>query len=150
VIAIDNIQQYLINKLDSISSIGEVPVAAAIELNGRVVSTAWNSRETSNSPISHAELLAIEDATRILGRWRLSDCILHTTLEPCPMCMAAAQQARLKKIIYFAKDVNRGAISLKLNLHNNDNLNHKIEVEYSENELASKKLKAFFHPRRSK
>lgn len=100
----------------------EVPVAALIVHEGQVVSEAFNLREERQSPSAHAELLALEEASRKLGSWRLADCILVTTLEPCVMCAGALIQARIGTLVYGASDPKGGAESvfglLSSNKHN--------------------------------
>ncbi|MBX9690123.1 MAG: nucleoside deaminase [Candidatus Obscuribacterales bacterium] len=87
----------------------DVPVGAVIIQNGAVLSRAHNQKEETNDPLAHAELLAIRAAAQKLERWRLSDCIIFCTLEPCPMCAEAIIQARIKILVYGAKDLIAGA-----------------------------------------
>ena len=90
--------------------LGEVPVGAIIvDENGEIVAEGYNLRETTHSPTAHAEIIAIEQAAKKLGRWRLSDCTLYVTLEPCPMCAGAAINSRLKRVVYGAFDEKNGA-----------------------------------------
>ena len=95
---------------------GEIPVGAVIVQNGEIIARAHNLCETEKSAIAHAELLAIQAASRALGRWRLSDCTLYVTLEPCPMCTGAAINARIGRIVYAAKDARAGACGSLLDL----------------------------------
>lgn len=88
---------------------GEIPVGAVIVQNGEIIARAHNLCEMERSATAHAELLAIQAASRALGRWRLSDCTLYVTLEPCPMCTGAAINARIGRIVYAAKDARAGA-----------------------------------------
>lgn len=98
-------------------SMGECPVGAIITDNeGNVIGEGYNRRETDNSPTAHAEILAIEDAAKALGHWRLSGCTLYVTLEPCPMCAGAIINARLKRVVYGAFDDKGGACASVLNL----------------------------------
>ena len=94
----------------------EVPVGAVIVRDGKVVSRAHNLCETNACATAHAELLAIEEASRKLGTWRLSDCTLYVTLEPCAMCTGAAINARIPQIVYGAKDPRAGACGTQINL----------------------------------
>src|SRR4051812_22800739 len=87
----------------------EVPVGAiVVGPDGRVIGRGHNRRETDQDPLAHAEVLAIRDAARALGSWRLVGCKLIVTLEPCPMCLAACQQARVEEVVYGASDAKGG------------------------------------------
>lgn len=97
--------------------LGECPVGAVItDGNGNIISEGYNRRETDNSPTAHAEIIAIENAAKKLGRWRLFDCTLYVTLEPCPMCAGAIINSRIKRVVYGAFDEKGGACSSVLNL----------------------------------
>lgn len=89
---------------------GEVPVGAIIVKNNEIISMAHNEVETSTNPIAHAEVLAIQRACEILGNWRLTDCTLYVTLEPCIMCMGAILNSRISKLVYGAGDNKLGAV----------------------------------------
>ena len=95
---------------------GEIPVGAVIACDGNVISSAHNLCETNHSAIAHAEMLAIDAACKKLGRWRLSDCTLYVTLEPCPMCTGAAINARIGRIVFATKDARAGACGSLINL----------------------------------
>ncbi len=91
-------------------SLGEIPVGALVtDPDGNIIGEGYNLRETTHSPTAHAEVIAIEQAAKALGQWRLSDCTLYVTLEPCPMCAGAAMNARIKRIVYGAFDDKNGA-----------------------------------------
>ena len=107
---------------------GDVPVGAVIVRDGEIIAAAYNERETGKSAISHAEITAIERACEKLGRWRLSDCEMYVTLEPCPMCAGAILNARLGKVYFALKDANSGALGSVLNL-NSYSLLHKVSAE---------------------
>lgn len=102
----------------------EVPVGALIVHRGRVIARAYNTRETSRCATHHAEILAIEEACRVLGGWRLPSCTLYVTLEPCPMCAGAIVNARIDRVVYAACDLRAGAFGSVLQL-NALPLNHK-------------------------
>ena len=106
---------------------GEVPVGAIIVKNGEIISVAHNNREATNDATGHAETLAIRKACEIIGSWRLEDCELYVTLEPCPMCMGAIINSRIKRVVYGAKDAKAGACGSVLNLTSYP-LNHKPAV----------------------
>lgn len=111
---------------EAISS-GDVPVGCVIVQNGRIVGRGRNRREECRNALLHAEIAAIDDACRALGRWRLDDCALYVTLEPCPMCAGAILNARIPKIYYGAKDPKGGAVGGVINLFE-ENFNHKPAV----------------------
>jgi len=123
---------------------GEVPVGAVIVHEGRIVGRGSNTREANQDPLGHAEIEAIRDATRLLGSWRLEECDLYVTLEPCPMCLSACQQARIRKVIYGARDEKGGALCLGFALHDHPKLNHRFEVVHSPMEECSEVLREFF------
>lgn len=110
------------------ASIGEVPIGAVVVCDGAVIARGHNRRETDNDPAGHAELLAIRAAASSLGRWRLSDCIVYVTLEPCPMCAGLMHQARIARCVYGAPDPKAGALGTLYDLHDDTRLNHRFEV----------------------
>mgnify|MGYP004592840007 CR=1 FL=1 len=121
----------------------EVPIGAVIVKDGKVIARAHNLREKTNNAISHAEILAIEKACKKLNSWRLEDCTIYVTLEPCPMCLGAMMQARIKKVYYGALDKKNGAIlsiGNMLDLKTTWNLEH----EYIECKESSEILTNFF------
>ena len=95
---------------------GEVPVGCVIVQGGEIVGRGWNRREQTHSALGHAEIMAIDAACRTLGRWRLDDCALFVTLEPCPMCAGAILNARMAEVCYGASDTDYGACGGVLNL----------------------------------
>ena len=94
----------------------DVPVGAVVVKNGDVIATAHNERESDNDVTSHAEILAIRKAEQVLGNWRLDDCDLYVTLEPCPMCGWAILQSRIKNVYFGSYDTNYGAFFSKVDL----------------------------------
>ena len=98
------------------AELGEVPVGAVVVCEGKIVGRGHNLRETDRMATAHAELLAIEQACRTLGSWRLIGCTLYVTLEPCPMCAGAIVNARLDRVVFGAKDATMGAMGSVLNL----------------------------------
>ena len=126
----------------------EVPVGAVVVYEGKIIGRGYNRRERDHNPISHAEIEAIIQATRALGSWRLSDCQLVVTLEPCPMCLAACQQARVDEVVYGAVDPKGGALSLGYRLHEDSRMNHRFLVRLEENSECGKVLKDFFARKR--
>jgi len=108
--------------------IGEVPVGAVVVSDNRVVSQAFNLRETLNDPTAHAERLALTLAGRSLGRWRLDECTLYVTLEPCPMCAGAIIQGRIARVVYGSPDPKAGACDSLYRLVADPRLNHRAQV----------------------
>lgn len=106
----------------------EVPIGAVVVREGEIISKAHNLRESLNDPTAHAEIIAIREAAEKLSSWRLIDCDLYVTIEPCPMCAGAIVQSRIKRLIYGAKDPKAGAIDSVMNIVDNPNLNHRVEV----------------------
>ena len=106
----------------------EVPIGAIIVLDNKVIAKAFNLREKSNQAIAHAEILAIQKANKSLKSWRLDNCTLYVTIEPCPMCAGAIVQSRIKKVVYGAQDIKSGAHVSVMDMFNLP-LNHKVEVE---------------------
>jgi len=107
---------------------GEVPVGAVLVLNGEVIAASGNGKEASNLATHHAEILVLEEASRRLKRWRLSDCELYVSLEPCAMCAGALVQARLKRLVFGAFDPKAGAVKSLYQLLSDSRLNHQVEV----------------------
>ena len=107
--------------------IDEVPVGALIVRDGKIISKAYNTRETSKCATHHAEILAIEEACRVLGGWRLPGCTLYVTMEPCAMCAGAIINARIPRVVFGAPDLRFGAFGSLINLAEVP-LNHKPEI----------------------
>lgn len=106
---------------------GEVPIGAVVVKDNTVIGRGHNLRETHQSVTAHAEIVAIEMACRHLGSWRLEDCTLYITLEPCPMCAGAIIQARIPKVFYGAKDYKHGAHTSQINVFAAD-FNHEVDI----------------------
>lgn len=131
---------------------GEVPVGALIvDSQEQIISECYNLRETDKMAIAHAELLAIEAACKKLSRWRLHDCTLFVTLEPCFMCAGAILLARIPRVVFATPDLKSGAVGSLANILNDNRLNHKCEVISGVcAEESSLILKSFFRVRRKK
>lgn len=110
------------------SELGEAPVGAVLVVENKIISRAHNRMETDHDPTAHAEMLAIRDATRILGDWRLLYSTLYVTLEPCVMCASALLHARVPRVVFAAYDKNWGAFGSLFDLACDPRLNHEIEV----------------------
>ncbi len=109
VISLNNFMQIAISEAQKAATEGEVPVGAVIVLGGEVIAKAHNLKETLNDPTAHAEILAIRKAAQILADWRLIDCDLYVTLEPCPMCSFAISEARIRRLYFGSYDKDFGA-----------------------------------------
>lgn len=109
-------------------ALGEVPIGAVIVKDGECIVSAHNLRETTQNPLAHAECLAIHEASEKMGTWRLSDCSLYVTLEPCPMCSGAILQSRISQVIYGAADPKAGCAGTLMNLLQDSRFNHESEV----------------------
>ncbi|MET3700095.1 tRNA-adenosine deaminase [Bacillus oleivorans] len=108
--------------------IGEVPIGAVLVLHDQVIAKGHNRRETSQNALAHAEIIVIDEACKRLGTWRLEDCELYVTLEPCPMCAGAVVMSRVKKVIYGARDPKAGCAGTFMNLLQDERFNHQCEV----------------------
>ncbi|HDR4514842.1 TPA: nucleoside deaminase [Bacillus cereus] len=120
--------QLAIEEAKKAEAIQEVPIGAVIVLNGEVISAAHNLRETEQRSIAHAELLAIDEACKKLGTWRLEDATLYVTLEPCPMCAGGIVLSRVKRVVYGAGDPKGGCAGTLMNLLTDERFNHQCEV----------------------
>jgi tRNA(adenine34) deaminase len=107
---------------------GEVPIGAVVVREGQVIASAHNWRETWRDPTAHAELLALRAASRRLGSWRLGDCDLYVTLEPCPMCAGAIMLARVRRLVFGAVDPKGGGVVSKLSVLQPGLWNHHPEI----------------------
>ncbi|HNV34869.1 MAG TPA: tRNA adenosine(34) deaminase TadA [Bacillota bacterium] len=128
---------------------GEVPVGACIVMDREVIARAHNMREGYSDSTAHAEMLVIREASSRLGRWRLSDCTLYVTLEPCAMCAGAVVQARLGTLVFGAFDDKAGAVGSLYDIPRDFRLNHFVEVVPGiMSEETSELMKGFFTGRR--
>jgi tRNA(adenine34) deaminase len=112
----------------SAAALGEVPVGAVVALAGEIVGTGFNSREAPQDPLGHAELIAIGNASRRLQSWRLENCELYVTLEPCIMCAGAILQARIRRLVFACVDPKAGAVASLYRLCEDQRLNHQLPV----------------------
>ena len=129
----------------------DVPVGAVIVFDGRVIAKKHNMREENNLATAHAEILAINEACKVLNSWRLSDCDLYVTLEPCPMCAGAIINARIRRLYFGAYDLKAGACGSKIDLFKDNFFNHTPEIyDGIMEETCSFILKKFFSEIREK
>ena len=134
------------------ADLGEAPIGAVVvkKSTGEVVGKGYNLRETQKSPLAHAEIMAIDEASRKLGGWRLIDCEIFVTLEPCPMCAGAIINSRLERVVFGAFDAKAGSVGSVINLFDLP-YNHKPEVVSGVmQEECSKILSDFFKNLRNK
>ena len=120
--------QKAIEEANKAKAIGEVPIGAEIVKDGQIIAKAHNLREEIQLSNAHAEMLAITKANEVIGSWRLEDCIMYVTLEPCPMCAGAIVQSRIPTVVYGAKDPKGGCCGTIYNLLNESQFNHQCEV----------------------
>lgn len=121
--------QMAVDLAEEAQSLGEVPIGAVIVHDGKVIARAHNRRELDQDPVAHAELLAIRQAATALASWRLIDCTLYVTLEPCAMCAGALVLARVDRLVFGCRDPKAGAVRTLYSIADDDRLNHSIEVE---------------------
>jgi tRNA(adenine34) deaminase len=132
------------------AALGEVPVGAVVVMEGEIVGRGHNLRESQNDPTAHAEMVAIREAASRLGRWRLGQCTLYVTLEPCPMCAGAIVNSRLDRIVFGASDQRAGAVRTVYQLCDDPKLNHRAEITFGvEMAVCSEILSSFFAKRRA-
>jgi tRNA(adenine34) deaminase len=128
---------------------GEVPIGAVAVVDGRIVAYAHNIRETTQDPLGHAEVLLIQQLSRHLSKWRLSDVTIYVTCEPCLMCMGAMLQARIPRVVYGCKDPKAGACGSLYDVSNDVRLNHRMDVASGVlGEFCGKLLSDFFRAKR--
>ena len=148
-VTIDEAMEEALALARAAAAAGEVPVGAVALHDGAIVGRGANRREVDRDPTAHAELLAIQEAARTLGRWRLSGVTLVVTLEPCAMCAGAMVLARIDKLVYGAADPKAGAAGSLLDVTNDPRLNHRFSVERGVRaEECGALLREFFRARR--
>ncbi len=110
---------------------GDVPIGAVIVHEGRIIARAYNQRELLKDPTAHAEIIALTQAAAALETWRLNNCTMYVTLEPCPMCAGALVLARIDRLVYGCDDPKTGAVRSLYNIVQDQRLNHRLEVTSS-------------------
>ena len=145
-------QQYMklaLEQAELAAQIGEVPIGAVIVCDGEVIAVAHNRREIDNDPSAHAEFLAMQEASKKLGRWRLSGCTVYVTLEPCLMCAGLMVNARIDRCVFGAFDPKGGSKGTLFDVSSDPRLKHEFAVSGGVlADEASAQLKAFFKERR--
>jgi len=133
------------------AELGEVPIGCIIEYQGKVIGRGYNRRTTDKSTLAHAEIIAIKKACKKMGDWRLEDCTMYVTLEPCQMCAGAIVQARVKKVVIGCMNPKAGCAGSILNVLQMDEFNHQVEIERGVlEEECSQMLTSFFKNLRKK
>lgn len=132
-------------------TLNEVPIGAVVVFQDKVIGRGFNLREQEQDPLLHAEVLAIREAAKHLGSWRLEDCTLYVTLEPCPMCAGAILQARIPRLVYGTRDPKAGCVDSLYHLLNDERFNHQTAVLADVlQETCSQMLQNFFRSLREK
>ena len=129
-------------------NLNEVPVGAVIVRNGEIIAKAHNLKRSTNNIMNHAEIIAIIEASNYLGDWRLNDCEMYITLEPCPMCAGAIVQSRIKKIYIGSESNIHSNKKVISEILQNTDYNHRVEIEYLKNKDCSQILTDFFSNKR--
>ncbi len=125
--------------------LGEVPIGAIVVINEQIIGQGYNRREIDFDPLAHAELIAIKQASQHLSSWRLLDCTLYVTTEPCPMCAGALVNARVQRLVFGCKDPKAGAVDSLYHICNDARLNHRLLITPGVQEkLCGELLKDFF------
>ena len=131
--------------------LGEIPIGAVIVKDEEIIARGHNLREVTKDPTAHAEIIAIRRASEVLGGWRLTNCDLYVTIEPCPMCAGAIMMSRINKLFIGSMDPKGGAAGSLYNIVNDDRLNHRTEIIYDVlRDECSSIMKEFFKKLRSK
>ena len=128
--------------------INEVPVGAVMVLDGKVIAKAHNLKRNTNNVMNHAEIMCINEASKQIGDWRLNECEMYMTLEPCPMCAGALVQARVKKIYIGSESNIKSNKDIVQKILQNSEYNHFVEIEYLNNKDCSQILTDFFSNKR--
>ena len=141
----ENFMKEAMKQAKKAAKLGEVPIGCVIVHEDRIIGRGYNRRNTDKSTLSHAEITAIRRATKVIGDWRLEDCTLYVTLEPCQMCAGAIVQARIPRVVFGCRNPKAGCAGSIVNLLDMDGFNHHVSV--TENvcgEDCSKMLSDFF------
>lgn len=127
------------------AAIGDVPIGCVIVHEDRIIARGYNRRTADKTVLAHAEIIAIKKACRKIGDWRLEDCTMYVTLEPCPMCAGAIVQARIPRVVIGCMNPKAGCAGSVLNLLHEDGFNHQVETEIGiMGEICSQMMKDFF------
>ena len=122
----------------------EVPVGAIITYENKIIGSGHNMRNTLKNALKHAEIIAIDEASKKIGDWRLENCTIYVTVEPCAMCSGAILQARIKRLVFGASNPKAGCCGSILNILQNDLFNHKVQIDRVLEDKCSHIIKNFF------
>ena len=129
-------------------NLNEVPVGAVVVYKDKIIAKAHNLKRSTNNIMNHAEIIALLEASQYIGDWRLNDCVMYVTLEPCPMCAGAIVQSRIKQIYIGSESNIESNKEIIKNILQNADYNHQVEIEYLNNNECSKILTEFFSNKR--
>jgi len=151
VLLLEHFRQQALGEAQKAYDMGEVPIGAVIVKDGEVIARGHNLREREKDPTLHAEMVAIREAAKHLGGWRLTGCELYVTIEPCPMCAGAIIQARIQRVVFGALDPKAGCAGSLYNLLQDPRFNHRVEVISGVMEEECRRImQEFFRERREK
>ncbi|MBD7912555.1 MULTISPECIES: nucleoside deaminase [Clostridium] len=145
-----NYMDYAIEEGEKALENGEIPVGVVIVKNGVIIGKGYNKKEMNNDPTEHAEIIAIKEACKIIGDWRLNGSEMYVTLEPCPMCAGAILQSRISRLYIGTFNKDMGACGSVVNLIDNRSLNSFVNTIWTYDDRCSELLKKFFSTRRKK
>ena len=133
------------------AALGEVPIGCVIEYQGKIIGRGYNRRKTDKNTLSHAEIIAIRKASKVMDDWRLEECTMYVTLEPCPMCAGAIVQARIPRVVIGCMNPKAGCAGSVLDMFHEQGFNHQVEmVSGVLGEMCSAMMKQFFSDLRKK
>ena len=144
----ENYMKYALKEAKRAYSKNEVPVGAVIVKNGEIIAKAHNQKVSTKNIFGHAEILAIKKAANKIGDWRLNDCVMYVTLEPCPMCASAIQQSRITKIYIGSPSKIESNKNIIHSILQNPQFNHNVDIEYIYDDNCSNIVTNFFNDKR--
>ena len=149
---LNNFMQESLKQAKKAYSIGDVPIGCVIEYQGKIIARGYNRRNADKNTLAHAEIIAINKACKKIGDWRLEQCTMYVTLEPCPMCSGAILQARIPKLVIGCLNPKAGCAGSILDLMHIEKFNHQVEVTLLDDDLhiACKELMQSFFKKRLK
>ena len=140
-----------VNEAKKAFELDETPIGAVIVPDGKIIGRGYNRRHSEKNPLCHAEIIAINEAAKYIGDWRIENCTIYVTVEPCPMCAGAIVQARIPTVVFGTENVKAGCCGSVLNLMQQEKLNHRAEVISDVlKEECSSLMKEFFKNMRKK
>lgn len=141
--------EYALSLADKAEALGEIPVGAVLVKDNQLIAEGWNLSISNHDACAHAEVVTLRSAGKVIKNYRLLDCTLYVTLEPCPMCAGALVHARIKRLVYGAGDYKTGAAGSVFNLLQSEQLNHQVDITGGVlAEQCAAKISSFFKGRR--